>query len=70
MEKKEEWKYSVTPAFIARSVPGKLEIRRLDNDLWEVCHDLALHEMVTKDGTIVSEKFALEAHETFKKSLL
>jgi hypothetical protein len=70
MEKEEDWKYVVTPGFIARIAHGKLEIRKLDNDHWETCRDPALHELVTKDGSIVSKEYALEAHEIFKKSLL
>ncbi|MBA3237782.1 MAG: hypothetical protein H0T62_05445 [Parachlamydiaceae bacterium] len=70
MEKDKDWKYVVTPGFVARLAPGKLEIRRLDSDQWESCYDPAIHEMVTKDGSIVSEEYALEAHEIFKKSLL
>jgi len=67
---KEEWKYLITPAFVARMASGKLEIRRLDNDEWETNTDISMHESVIKNGTIASEKEANEAHQIFKKTLI
>jgi hypothetical protein len=50
----EEWTYSITPAFIARFKSGVLEVRRLDNDVWESNHDPYLWKSVIEDGTVVS----------------
>ncbi len=69
MKVKEEWKYVITPGFIARLCPGTLEICRLDTDEWEVCHDLSLHELVAKEGTMVSQKKAMAIHQMYKRTL-
>jgi hypothetical protein len=66
----EEWKYVITPAFIARLSPGRLEIRRLDTDEWEACYDLSIHELVARDGTMVSQKKAMAVHKMYKETLL
>lgn len=70
MANREQWKYVVTPTFIARFMSGQMEILRLDTDQWEACKDPAIHSMVVQDGTIVPEKEALETHEIYKKTLI
>jgi hypothetical protein len=66
-----QWKYYVTPAFIARTIPGKLEIRRLDNDQWDdQTTDSHMWRMIQEDGYGVSEEEALNIHKKYKSQFV
>ncbi|MBS4169807.1 MULTISPECIES: hypothetical protein [unclassified Neochlamydia] len=65
-----DWRYYVTPAFIARTIDGTVEIRRLDTDQWEdKSFNQDIFHLIEQDGYSVSETEALTVHEKYKTLL-
>jgi len=69
MPEKTDWKYFITPAFIAREIEGKVEIRNFLTDEWTHIDDPSILRTLSEDGSIVSEEKALETYQHYKKTL-
>lgn len=69
MPEQSDWKYFVTPAFVAREREGKVEVRHILTDEWVPSDTPYILRTLAEDGSIVSEEKALSVHEHYKKTL-